>query len=130
MKVLYIEDDAVNRQVIRDMLLVADVQMVEAADAGSGLAMIDAEDIDVILVDLRMAGMDGLTAIGHIRNRDDQKANLPVIVITADTSPNLRADCLAAGADDMLLKPVAMAELFDVIGRVMASKSDDGVLDI
>ena len=130
MKVLYIEDDAVNRQVIRDMLLVADVEMVEAGDAKSGLTIIDDADVDVILVDLRMAGMDGLTAIGHIRKRGDYKANLPVIVITADTSPSLRTDCLFAGADDMLLKPVAMSELFDVIGRSIATRSGDGVIDL
>ena len=130
MNILYIEDDAVNRQVIRDMLLVADVQMIEAVDAQSGLAIIDDSELDVVLVDLRMAGMDGLTAIGHIRRRSDDKANLPLIVITADTSPNIRADCQAAGADDMLLKPVAMRDLFNVIGRVIAAKSTDGVIDL
>jgi CheY-like chemotaxis protein len=126
----HFEDDPVNRQVIRDMLLVADVQMLEAADAPSGLAIIDEEDLDVVLVDLRMAGMDGLTAIGHVRSRADEKAKLPLIVITADTSPNIRADCIAAGADDMLLKPVAMRDLFNVIGRVVAAKSKDGVIDL
>ena len=130
MKILYIEDDAVNRQVIRDMLLVADVHMIEAADAQSGLTVVDETELDVVLVDLRMAGMDGLTAIGHIRKRGDEKANLPLIVITADTSPNIKADCLAAGADDMLLKPVAMRDLFNVIGRVVAAKSKDGVIDL
>lgn len=130
MRILYIEDDAVNRQVIREMLRVADVQMIEAPDAPSGLAVIDESDLDVVLIDLRMAGMDGLTAIGHVRKRQDDKAKLPLIVITADTSPNLRADCIAAGADDMLLKPVAMRDLFNVIGRVMAAKSEDGVLDL
>jgi two-component system response regulator QseB len=113
MKILYIEDDAVNRQVIRDMLVVADVQMIEAADAQTGLTIIDDLNLDVVLVDLRMAGMDGLTAIGHIRRRADDKANLPLIVIT-----------------DMLLKPVAMRDLFNVIGRVVASKSKDGVIDL
>lgn len=130
MKILYIEDDPVNRQVIRDMLLVADVEMIEAEEAASGLSMIDGLDVDAILVDLRMAGMDGLTAIGHIRDRKDHKANLPMIVITADTSPNLRADCIAAGADEMLLKPVAMTELFEVLGRVIASRADGGGFDL
>lgn len=130
MKILYIEDDVVNRQVIREMLRVADVEMVEAPDALSGLVMIDESSLDVVLIDLRMAGMDGLTAIGHVRKRADDKANLPLIVITADTSPNLRADCLAAGADDMLLKPVAMRDLFNVIGRVIAAKSEGGVIDL
>jgi CheY-like chemotaxis protein len=130
MNILYIEDDPVNRQVMRDMLRVADVEMVEAPDGATGLAMVDEMDLDVVLVDLRMAGMDGLTAIGHIRSRGDNKADLPLIVVTADTSPNLKARCLAAGADDLVQKPVSMVELFDVIGRVIASKSEGGVLDL
>lgn len=130
MKILYIEDDAVNRQVIRDMLGVAGVDMVEANDAAAGLKIINDADLDAVLVDLRMAGMDGLTAIGHVRLRDDAKSKLPLIVITADTSPNLRDDCLAGGADDLLLKPVAMNDLFDVLGRVMAAKSTGDLFEI
>lgn len=128
MKILYIEDDATNRHVIRDMLTVADVQMIEAVDAESGLRIIDQSDLDVVLVDLRMAGMDGLSAIRHIRNRGDAKADLPIIVITADTSPSLRDDCVAGGADDLLLKPVGMRDLFDAIGRAIAKKSHDDLL--
>ncbi len=130
MKVLYIDDDAVNRQVIRDMLLTAGVEMLEAADGESGLAIVDRHDLDVVLVDLRMAGMDGLAAIALIRARHDEKANLPLIIITADTSPNLRQKSIAAGADEVLLKPVAMRELFDVIGRAIRVRAEDDLLDM
>ena len=130
MKVLYIDDDAVNRQVIHDMLVSADVEMMEAPDAESGLAMIDKSELDVVLVDLRMAGMNGLTAVSHVRARPDQKANLPLIIITADTSPNLRQECIAGGADEMLLKPVGMRDLFNVIGRAIRARADDDILDM
>ena len=130
MRILYIDDDAVNRQVIRDMLALADVEMLEAADAVSGLAVIDTADLDVVLVDLRMAGMDGLTAIAHIRARQDSKSNLPLIIITADTSPILRQHCIDGGADDMILKPVTMKELFDVIGRAIRARAGDDFLDL
>ena len=127
-RVLAIEDDALNRRVVRDMLSVAGVIMDEAASAEIGLAMIDHDDFDVVLMDLRMPGMDGLEAIGHIRARGDAKGNLPVIVITADAATDLRDRCIAQGADDLLLKPVAMEELFDAIGRVLASRGGDGGL--
>ncbi|AOW25648.1 response regulator [Sphingomonas melonis TY] len=120
MNVLFIEDDRMNRRVVRDMLDVAGVGMVEAENAEAGLAAIDAETFDMLLIDLRMPGMDGITAIGHIRARPDDKANVPIIVITADTALDLRERCLAAGANEVLFKPVAMDALFEAMGRILA----------
>ncbi|PZQ60418.1 MAG: response regulator [Sphingomonas taxi] len=127
MTVLFIEDDRMNRRVVRDMLDVAGASMVEAESAELGLALIDAHDFDIALVDLRMPGMDGMTAIRHIRARTDYKARLPIIVVTADTAVDLRHRCIDAGADDVIFKPVAMDELFDAMGRLLA---DDGGADL
>ena len=127
MNILFVEDDAMNRRVVNDMLDVAGATMFEAEDAELGLQMIDQQDFDMILMDLRMPGMDGITAIEHIRARGDAKAELPVIVITADTALDLRGRCLAAGADEVLFKPVSMDDLFEAIGRVVA-QSGDGVI--
>lgn len=129
MNVLFIEDDRMNRRVVRDMLDVAGATMVEAESAELGLALIDAESFDIVLVDLRMPGMDGITAIQHIRARADRKARLPIIVVTADTAVDLRERCLAAGADEVLFKPVAMDALFDAIGRILAREDGDGMIE-
>ena len=126
MNVLFIEDDRMNRRVVKDMLDVAGVSMTEAPDAESGLALLDQGAFDVVLMDLRMPGMDGLTATGHIRARGDAKARIPIIVVTADTAPNLREHCIAAGADEVLFKPVAMDSLFDTIGRLLARDVQGG----
>lgn len=120
MNVLFIEDDPMNRRVVKDMLDVAGATMAEASWAEEGLAMIDDQRFDVILVDLRMPGVDGFETIRRIRGRGDAKADLPIIVVTADTAIDLRERCLALGADDVLFKPVAMDALFDSIGRVLA----------
>lgn len=125
---LFIEDDRMNRRVVRDMLDVAGVAMVEAESAELGLELIDRDDFDVILVDLRMPGMDGITAIRHIRARQDVKARLPIIVVTADTAVDLRQRCLEAGADDVIFKPVAMDALFDSMGRLLAEDDDDELI--
>ncbi len=117
-----------NRRVVRDMLDVAGVAMVEAESAELGLELIDRDDFDVILVDLRMPGMDGITAIRHIRARHDVKARLPIIVVTADTAVDLRQRCLEAGADDVIFKPVAMDALFDSMGRLLAEDDDDELI--
>ena len=120
MNILFIEDDPMNRRVVKDMLDVAGATMAEASWAEEGLARIDAETFDVILVDLRMPGTDGYETIRRIRARGDSKAELPIIVVTADTAVDLRERCIALGADDVLFKPVAMDALFDAIGRVLA----------
>ena len=125
MNVLFIEDDRMNRRVVRDMLDVAGAQMAEAESAEIGLERIDAEEFDIILVDLRMPGMDGLTAIRHIRARDDAKGRLPIIVVTADRAVDLRERCLEAGANDVIFKPVAMDALFEAMGRLLADDGDD-----
>ena len=129
MNVLFIEDDRMNRRVVKDMLHVAGVEMAEAENAEEGLRLLDANDYDMLLVDLRMPGMDGITAIQHIRARGDAKAAVPVIVVTADTAIDLRERCLAAGADEVLFKPVAMDALFETMGQLLAARDDDAVFE-
>ena len=128
MNVLFVEDDPMNRRVVKDMLDVAGATMVEAEDGPAGLALIGEQDFAIVLVDLRMPGMDGMTVIEQIRNRGDDKARVPIIVVTADTAPDLRERCLAAGADDLLFKPVAMDALFDAMGRILARDAEGGMI--
>lgn len=129
MQILFVEDDAMNRRVVRDMLRVGGVDMAEAADAATGFMLIDQHDYDVVLMDLRMPGIDGLSAIRQIRGRGDAKAMVPIIVITADTAPDLRARCIDEGADDLLRKPVAMEALFEAIGR-LGSRRDGAAIPL
>jgi len=125
---LFIEDDPMNRRVVGDMLDVAGATMTEAESGEIGLKLIEERDFDMALIDLRMPGMDGMTAIRAIRARGDAKAKLPIIVVTADTALDLRERCLAAGADDVLFKPVAMDALFEAMGRILAGGEGDVIL--
>lgn len=110
------------------MLDVAGATMTGVESGELGLALIDSQDFEIILLDLRMPGMDGFETLLRIRARGDAKAHLPVIVLTADTAVDLRDRCLAAGADEVLFKPVAMDSLFDVIGRMLAKGAGDGMI--
>ncbi len=114
-----------NRRVVRDMLYVAGIAMTEAESGEQGLEQIEAHLFDVVLLDLRMPGMDGFGVIERVRARTDAKANLPLVVITADTAADLRDRCLTAGADEVLFKPVAMESLFDAIVRVLAARGEE-----
>ena len=128
MRVLFVEDSEVNRRVIREMLRAGQIEMEEAEDGAIGLEMVEAHDYDLILMDLRMPGMDGITAIRHIRARADAKAKLPIIVVTADAGATIDADCKAAGADDVVTKPVSMTTLFEAIGSLIAKRAAGEVL--
>ena len=122
MQVLFVEDDPMNRRVVKDMLTLVGIDMAEAPDAETGLRMIHEGSYNAILMDLRMPGMDGLTAIRHIRARTDAKGATPIIVVSADAAHNLRDTCMASGANEFLAKPVAMNALFDALCDMV----DDG----
>ncbi|WP_277970991.1 response regulator [Sphingomonas echinoides] len=128
MNILFIEDDPMNRRVVKDMLDVAGAVMTGAESAEIGLDLIESNDYAMILLDLRMPGMDGFEALRRIRARGDAKAKLPVIILTADTAVDLRDRCIEGGADDILFKPVAMESLFDAIGRTLAKNAGDGMI--
>jgi CheY-like chemotaxis protein len=128
MRILFVEDDAMNRRVVRDMLDVAGATMVEAELAEAGLRRIDEEDFDLVLLDLRMPGMDGFEVIRRVRARNDAKQMLPIVIVTADTAIDLTERCLAAGADEVLFKPVAMDALFDALGRILAKRAGGDLL--
>lgn len=119
MHVLCIDDEAISRRVIREVLRTADITVTEAPDAETGLALLDTLTFDLVLMDLRMPGMDGLSAIRAIRARHDDIASAPVILITADTSGDLTERSAAAGANAMVRKPIDMRVLFDAIAGVM-----------
>lgn len=120
MRILSVDDNEMNRRVLRLMLESAALEVVEAANAETGLRLHAQGEFDMILMDLRMPGMDGLDAIRAIRARADAKANIPIVVLTADAGAEIRDLCTAAGADDLLTKPVEMSALFDCLGRALS----------
>lgn len=124
MRILFIEDDAMNRRVVRDMLHVAGLPLAEADGGKAGIERLEREEFDVLLLDLRMPEMDGFAVMQAIRGRQDALRDLPIIVVTADASPGLEDECLAAGADAVLFKPIAMQSLFDSIAEIVVERSD------
>ncbi len=124
MRILFIEDDAMNRRVVRDMLHVAGLELAEADGGRSGIARLETDPFDVLLLDLRMPEMDGFDVMRDLRARNDHLRDLPIIVVTADASPGLEEECVATGADAVLYKPIAMQLLFDTIADVLVSRAD------
>jgi len=122
LNVIYIDDDATNRAVLCDMIASAGLPITDAADAKTGLQAIKEGAFDLVLMDLRMPEMSGLTAIRQLRSDTASSTRHHIVVVTADITPGVRDLCRSAGADDFLEKPVSMAKLFDVIAAVMVRK--------
>jgi len=90
----------------------------EAGDGVEALSIIDAEPIDLVIMDIQMPEMNGYQAISRLRETTRGR-NLPIIGFSASAFEEDRINVLASGADDFLSKPVNEAELFEKIGRLL-----------
>lgn len=88
----------------------------EAADGQEAVAATEALDPDVVLMDVQMPVMDGITATAAIR-RMERYRSLPIIAVTANVMPQDRQRCLAAGMNDFLAKPVEPDHLCDLLRK-------------
>ncbi|MEQ8672579.1 MAG: response regulator [Aggregatilineales bacterium] len=114
MRVLYIEDDPNNRMLVRRILLASDINVEEAADAQTGIDMALANPPDLILMDISMPGMDGLTATEHIRGLPEIR-HLPIIALTANVMQGDKEKSLNAGCDGYIGKPIDVDTFADQI---------------
>ena len=111
---LVVEDDATNRKVIRAMLLNLGLGAEMANDGEQAIARIaGGERFDLILMDVQMPVMDGLSATAKIRQREREQGepHRIIIALTADAFAEDRERCLKAGMDDFLTKPIDVAAL-------------------
>jgi two-component system, cell cycle response regulator DivK len=104
-RVLYIEDDPNNRLLVRRILLAEGIAVDEATNARDGITMAAANPPDLILMDISMPDMDGLTATGRIR-QIPEIAHLPIVALTANAMTGDREMILKAGCDGYISKPI------------------------
>lgn len=121
LRVLVADDHPTNRRIVEIMLEgMADVTLAE--DGVEALEAAEREPFDVILMDIQMPRMDGITAVSHIRQAERAKgrAPTPVIMLTANTQPEHVAAARQAGADRHMGKPFTSALLLSEIQAVLA----------
>ena len=114
MRILVVEDDRTVGQYVARGLSEARFSVELAADGPSGLEKASAGPWDLIVLDLRLPGMNGLDVLRTMRDRGNAT---PVLVLTAQDAVEFKVDALRMGADDYVTKPFAMAEL---VARVEA----------
>ena len=117
-KILYVEDNDDNVFVIRGRLTRLGFEMVVAADGEQGVAMAETEAPDLILMDLRLPGIDGWEATRRLKAAPETKA-IPVIALSAHAMAGDREKALAAGCDDYVTKPVDFAKLLERIQTIL-----------
>jgi len=111
MRVLCVDDNQTNRMLMTAMLA-AQGRVCETADDGAlGLAAAAAGDWDVVLMDIQMPVMDGVESARRIRALGGEAGAVPIIAVTANTLAEQVETYVAAGMDDLVAKPVDMAEL-------------------
>ncbi|MFH0901914.1 MAG: sigma-54 dependent transcriptional regulator [Pseudomonadota bacterium] len=101
-RLLLVEDEVNYRKVLSLMLADFDVEIVEAEDGVSALAQLQREEVDLVITDLNMPRMDGMTLLSELRTK---KPSLPVVVVTAYGSVDSAVEAMRRGAIDYLEKP-------------------------
>jgi CheY-like chemotaxis protein len=114
-RILLAEDDAINQQVIAHMLQKLGYQIEVVRDGDLALAELEQHRYDVVLLDVQMPSQDGLEVAQAIRQRFPADRQPYLVAITANVMEGAREECLSAGMDDYISKPVQAAELMQVI---------------
>jgi signal transduction histidine kinase/DNA-binding response OmpR family regulator len=115
-RVLLVEDNELNREVVLGLLEDAHLSIEQAENGAVAVKMISEHDYDVVLMDMQMPVMDGITATKTIRS-NPRFTSIPIIAMTANVMDRDRDMCRAAGMNDHLGKPIDPDNLFGVLLR-------------
>ena len=115
-KILLVEDDEMNRDMLSRRLIKREYEVVIATDGEQGVAMASSESPDIILMDMSLPGIDGWTATRQVK-AEEATRTIPVIALTAHAMAGDREKAMEAGCDDFDTKPVEFARL---MGKIQA----------
>ena len=120
LKILMIEDNVSNAKLMRDILVYLGYTVLEAGDGKDGIAQAKAKKPDLIIMDVQMPVMDGLTAISAIRADEDEiVSRIPIICVTSDSMRATRDKVFKAGGNDYLTKPIDISEFGEKVKKYL-----------
>jgi PAS domain S-box-containing protein len=126
LSILVAEDNEFNAQLLEQLLARRGHRVRLANNGRDALAVAEEGNFDLLLLDIHMPELDGFQVVRAVRERERTAGgHLPVIALTARSRAEDRQQCLAAGMDDFLTKPIQAADLWTVIDRVVAGPSAD-----
>jgi two-component system, cell cycle response regulator DivK len=120
--ILIIEDNEKNRKLARDVLQVKGYKTIESETAEDGLKLALDKSPALVLMDIQLPGMDGITALKQLR-ANPQTKSVPVIAITASAMTNNRQAMLAEGFDGYQSKPISVKDFFGELERVLSRRA-------
>ena len=104
--ILVVDDNAINRKIMRRQIQSLGFDVDEASDGLEALDCLDRNDYSLVLMDCQMPRLDGYNATRCLRIREGATRRTAVVAVTANTTPGNRKRCFAAGMDDFLSKPI------------------------
>jgi signal transduction histidine kinase/ActR/RegA family two-component response regulator len=116
-RVLVVDDNAANRELALAVLGSFGLTLMDAADGFEAIAIAEHTPLDLILMDIRMPGMDGVSATRRIRAGGGLNAGVPILAFTADVAAENISSLIAAGFDGHVAKPVRPADLFNAVAE-------------
>lgn len=120
--ILIIEDNEKNRKLCRDVLQVKGYRTIESETAEEGLQLAREKAPTLILMDIQLPGIDGITALKQLR-ADPETAHISVIAITASAMTHNRATMLSEGFDGYQTKPITLKEFLGEVERVLGTRT-------
>lgn len=121
--ILYVEDNPRNMRLVRKLLQHAGYAVLEAEDGETGIKIAQEALPDLILMDVNLPDIDGLTATGQLKNISTTEA-IPVIALTANAMLGDRERCLAAGCADYIPKPISKNILLETVEKALNDSSN------
>ena len=118
--ILIVEDNEKNRKLVRDVLNVKGYKTIESETAEEGLKLAIEKSPSLILMDIQLPGMDGITALKQLRTNPETRT-IPVIAITASAMTYNRVTMLAEGFDGFQSKPISVKVFLEEVRRVLDS---------
>ena len=115
-KILVVEDNALNMELVHDILSDSGYDVIEAEDGAAGLRLAREESPDLILMDVQLPGVDGLAVTRELRV-DPRTRHIPVIAVTAHAMKGEQDRATAAGCAGFITKPLRMRELMETVAR-------------
>ena len=116
--ILAVDDSASMRQMVSFTLRSSGFDVIEAVDGQDALDKIGDRHVDLVLTDQNMPRMDGLTLIRQLRGQERFRRT-PILVLTTESSDEMKQAGRAAGATGWMVKPFDPARLLEVIGKVL-----------
>jgi len=121
-RILLVEDNELNREVALGLLEDAPVSIDQAENGALAVQMLIGQDYDLVLMDMQMPVMDGITATKAIRS-NPRFSSLPIVAMTANAMDRDREECLAAGMNDHIAKPIDPDNLFKALLRWISPRA-------